>query len=207
MDDVYNVAHDHHDQQRIADPVKNVPEIKPHIDGLVQNCSISNVLAVEILQPCTKLSPYHITWWCHDMERLPALLALCAVSTLLVLCDRNPPVISLRKGQWCRISCFLCCQLNEQLSCQWFETPWCFCGDTVLHIMSESNPVKSSSNMCDFSPKYKSNTHTVCPWGWIMWLLLWVQILVYFQHSLQTVSSNIRNNGFHYGDFLVILMV
>ena len=33
-----------------------------HIDGLVQNCSISSVLAMEILQSCTKPSISSLTW-------------------------------------------------------------------------------------------------------------------------------------------------
>ena len=36
--------------------------------------------------------------WCHDMETL---------STLLALCEGNPPLIPLRKGQWCEHLMFL----------------------------------------------------------------------------------------------------
>ena len=33
---------------------------QPHIDGLVQDCSISSALAMEILQSCTKPSTYYM---------------------------------------------------------------------------------------------------------------------------------------------------
>ena len=46
---------------------------RKYIDGLVQNCSISSALAMEILQSCTEPS----TWGCHAMEILSTLLALC----------------------------------------------------------------------------------------------------------------------------------
>ena len=34
-----------------------------HIDGLVQDCSNSSALALELLQSCTKPSIYSGTWW------------------------------------------------------------------------------------------------------------------------------------------------
>ena len=42
-----------------------------HIDGLVQNRSISSALAMEILQSCTKLSTYLNVQMDHGLSFLP----------------------------------------------------------------------------------------------------------------------------------------
>ena len=54
--------------------------LQEHIDGLVQDCSNSSVLAIELLQSCTK--PSRCTWHRQNMETLSALLALCEKNLL-----------------------------------------------------------------------------------------------------------------------------
>ena len=59
-----------------------------HIDDLLQDCSNSSALAMELLQSCTKPST---SWWFHDME-MPSSL----------LCDGKPEMLwlnTLRPGQ------------------------------------------------------------------------------------------------------------
>ena len=42
---------------------KKYVQLHEYIDGLVQHCSISSVLALEILQSCTKPSIYRYNLW------------------------------------------------------------------------------------------------------------------------------------------------
>ena len=113
-----------------------------HIDGLAQDCSISIVDALEILQPCIKPSiwescSYVYSWWRDQMETFSALLALCA---------GNSPVTGEFPSQrpvTRSFDVFFDLHLNKRLSKQswgwWFETPsrplWRHC-NVWLHVMS-----------------------------------------------------------------------
>ena len=87
--------------------------VRKHIDALVQDCSNSSALAMELLQSCTKPSTYSWweSWWRHQMETFSALLALCV---------GNSPVTGEFPAQR---------RLNKRSSKQswgwWFETPSC----------------------------------------------------------------------------------
>ena len=70
------------------------------------------------------LSSDVLTWWCHDMEMLSALLAPWVGNSSIT--GEFPPT----KGQWYELLAFYLlpagtsCRM-KQYSWQWFETPWC----------------------------------------------------------------------------------
>ena len=77
-----------------------------HIDGIVQDSSISNALAMELLHPCTKPS----TWWRHRLETFSASLALCHRSPV------NSPHKSQRRGalMFSLICAWINCWVNNR---------------------------------------------------------------------------------------------
>ena len=79
----------------------------------------------------TEYCVFMVSWWCHSMEMLFALLALC---------EGNPPLDSPHKGPVMQSSgVFFDVSLNKllniQLSYQWFEISWCSCGKTVINYV------------------------------------------------------------------------
>ena len=71
------------------------------IDGLVQDCSNSNVVTMELMQSCTEPSVCK-SWWRHHMDTFSALRAICV---------GNSPI---HKGQWRRALMFslICVWIN-----------------------------------------------------------------------------------------------
>ena len=86
---------------------------------------LESQLSPRILPCCTNLHEPHVvlleTWWRHDMESCPALLALCV---------GNPPVTGGFTSQraWNAdfavfVDALLNKRLNKQWTCRWFKTP------------------------------------------------------------------------------------
>ena len=78
------------------------------------------------------LYDFHLTsWWCHDIEMVYALLALC---------EGNPPQVAgwfpLRSTSNTSFGISFLVELNtlfnKQSSCQWSETPWHSCDFIVM---------------------------------------------------------------------------
>ena len=93
----------------------------------------------------------HIAWWCYGTETLSTLLALCEENppitsrchdketlwTLLALCEGNPSIAggSLHKGplMW-EFGMSPNKLLNKWVSWQWFEIAWCSCNVHVVRL-------------------------------------------------------------------------
>ena len=122
-----------------------------HIHGLMQNkCnSILNTLESHLFWTShwyglKSITLYHqlsfwatnwinplLSWWHHDLETLPTLLALC---------HGNPPEGSPTKGPV--MQCFEVALisvwtllLHKQSNYQWFEALWHSCDVTVIYIL------------------------------------------------------------------------
>ena len=99
-----------------------------YFDGLVQDCSNSSALAMELLQSCAKPS----TWWRHDVETLSALL-------IFVKGNHQSRVGFHRK--WPKeLWRVLCCKMsNKQSSWRRFGRPRHLCEITAMNSTWPTN--------------------------------------------------------------------
>ena len=125
-------------------------QVQDHIDGLVQDCSISSVLAMEILQSCTKPSisymshyePIKDTSYLALMGKLWSVVCECfgenvlkrfkcvisilyillSTELLYLLCDSCGDTASIKLF----ISCYTCCmtQKESDIILSYLTTPW-----------------------------------------------------------------------------------
>ena len=81
---------------------------------------------------CSIIDTRALIWWCHDIEML---------STLLALCEGNPLVNGEFPSQGTDV--FSAVSLDNPLikwsSCQWFETLWC---DVALMVITGTDKAK-----------------------------------------------------------------
>ena len=141
---------------------------KEYIDGLVQDCSNSSALAMELLQSCAKppIWQYSVTKgvpWHHKSPGTPLF-----VEQLFKLTTEKPKFfiigpyakgihqwlwIPLTKGQWCR-KCFHCHDIFMD---------WVFCYKVLFFS-------KTNHNRC----------HIADVWQWDMGCILWNPSLMLF---------------------------
>ena len=79
-------------------------------------------------------------WWCRKMETF---------STILAICEGNPPVTVTFPWQSDELWCLLYVSFNKildtQSNCQWPETPWCSCDSTVTPTQRSNNADRTIS--------------------------------------------------------------
>ena len=76
-----------------------------------------------------------LEWWCHDMETLSALLALCD-GNLLVTSGFPSPVKQTfdiyLMSVWTNFEVSINKLFNKHSSGRWSEMSWCYCDNTVI---------------------------------------------------------------------------
>ena len=96
------------------------------IDGLVQDCSNSSAVAMELLQSCAKSST---CFWNPSGLMLIRHPPDTSESLLLALCEGNPPVTKRYPHKCLSLDVSFVAPLNSLLnklfSCQWLTMPWC----------------------------------------------------------------------------------
>ena len=76
-----------------------------------------------------------ISWWCLVLGVLSTLIALCADNSLLLVDSphKGPVMCSL---MFSLLLAWASCWTHD-LSCWWFEIPWCWCNISVMFVVNE----------------------------------------------------------------------